>query len=57
MIASGEGQGTDIKSDRARKEDKELLYTHTGVITDNPYGTRILFLYSTHLTLPLGDDT
>lgn len=28
VIASGEGQGTDVKSDGARKEAKELLYTH-----------------------------
>lgn len=28
VIASGEGQGTDVKSDRVRREAKELLYTH-----------------------------
>lgn len=28
VIASCEGQGTDVKSDGARKEAKELLYTH-----------------------------
>lgn len=28
VIASGEGQGTDVKSDGARKEAEESLYTH-----------------------------
>lgn len=27
VIASGEGQGTDVKSDGVRKEAEELLYT------------------------------
>ncbi len=28
VIASSEGQGTDVKSDEARKEAEESLYTH-----------------------------
>ncbi len=50
VIASGEGQGTDVNQTGQEKKPKNRS-THTGVITHNPYG--IPFIHSTYLTLPL----